>query len=89
MSHSILRRTRTRNDRSLTRTFKTKKKKIREKKNSIEKMIFLRGRLVYMLYIYIHTYIGTYLLYIHEVILSIISFSLKKNLRVLFLDFAP
>lgn len=46
------------NDRSLILNFKTKKK-IRkfEKKISVEKMIFLRVRLVYMLYIlYIHTY---------------------------------
>lgn len=40
---------------------------------------------------YIHTYIHTWylLLYIYEVILSIISFSLKKNLRVLFFGFCP
>lgn len=83
-SHSILRRTRTRNDRSLTLNFKTKKKIRKQKINQEKKKMVLRVRLVYMLYIYIHTYIGTYLLYIHEVILSIISLSLKrKPLRVL------
>lgn len=47
------------NDRSLILNLKKKKKKIWKRKISIEKMIFLRVRLVYMLYIY--TYIHTYL----------------------------
>lgn len=78
-SHSILfYDEREMNDRSLILNLKTKK--FRKKKKR-----FLRVRLVYMLYI---LYIpGTYLLYIHEVILSIIS-PKKKRLWVLFL-FSP
>lgn len=78
------------NDRSLTTlNLKTKKKIWKEKKKSIEKMIFLRVRLVYMLYIY--TYIHTWylLLYIYEVILSIIHHLSKENPSEFFFLFSP
>lgn len=65
-----------------------RRKEIWKTKNQEKKRWFCEFDLfICCTYTYMHTWY--LLLYIHEVILSIISFSLKKKLRVLFLFFLP
>lgn len=73
-------------DRSLTRNFKTKKEKIRKLKINKKKRFSCEFDLFICCTYYTYL-VPTYLLYIHEVILSIISFSLKKNSEFFFCFF--
>lgn len=77
------------NDRSLIRNFKKKKEKNRKKKrNQLKKKRFFCEFDLFICCTYIRTYlVPTYLLYIHEVILSIIS--LKKRKDSEFFLFSP